>query len=125
MEATSQVQRRQILTAGFASLMGWSIDLYDLLIILYLASTIGPPLLPAGSETLQLAFVFASFAVTLVLRPAGSALFGSFADRNGRKKAMLVAITGVGVAVTADTRRHGLTDGEAEPTGTASRQAAS
>ncbi|MQA04917.1 MAG: MFS transporter [Streptosporangiales bacterium] len=78
--------------------MGWSIDLYDLLIILYLASTIGPLLLPAGSETLQLAFVFASFAVTLVMRPAGSALFGSFADRNGRKKAMLVAITGVGIA---------------------------
>lgn len=73
-------------------------DLYDLLIILYVASTIGPLLVPAESETLQLAFVYASFGVTLIMRPLGSALFGSFADRNGRKKAMLIAITGVGVS---------------------------
>lgn len=98
MDRTQDVDRRQVVSAGIASVMGWSMDLYDLMIILYVASTIGPLLVPAGSTTLQLAFVYASFAVTLVMRPAGSAVFGSFADRNGRKKAMLVAITGVGVS---------------------------
>lgn len=98
MDRTQDVNRRQVVSAGIASVMGWSMDLYDLMIILYVASTIGPLLVPAGSTTLQLAFVYASFAVTLVMRPAGSAVFGSFADRNGRKKAMLVAITGVGVS---------------------------
>ncbi|OZM79284.1 MFS transporter [Pseudonocardia sp. MH-G8] len=98
MERTQDVGRRQVVSAGIASVMGWGMDLYDLMIILYVASTIGPLLVPAGSTTLQLAFVYASFAVTLIMRPAGSAVFGSFADRNGRKKAMLVAITGVGVS---------------------------
>ena len=73
-------------------------DLYDLLILLYVAAVIGPLLIPSNSPTLQLTFVYASFAVTLMMRPLGSALFGNFADRKGRKKAMLVAITGVGVA---------------------------
>ncbi len=40
----------------------------------------------------------ASFAVTLLVCPLGSAIFGSYADRNGRRKAMMVAITGVGVS---------------------------
>ncbi|CAM3177205.1 MFS transporter [Prescottella defluvii] len=73
-------------------------DLYDLTIILYLAPIIGPLLFPAHNETLQLTFVYASFAVTLVFRPLGSALFGAYADRNGRKYAMMVAILGVGIS---------------------------
>jgi MHS family proline/betaine transporter-like MFS transporter len=96
--ATQSIDRRRVFSAGAASVMGWSMDLYDLMIILYVAATIGPLLVPAGSETLQLAFVYASFAVTLVMRPLGSAIFGNFADKNGRKKAMLVAITGVGIS---------------------------
>lgn len=73
-------------------------DLYDLMILLYVATYIGPLLIPSDSPTLQLTFVYASFAVTLLMRPLGSAIFGSYADRNGRKKAMLIAITGVGIA---------------------------
>lgn len=73
-------------------------DLYDLMILLYVATYIGPLLIPSDSPTLQLTFVYASFAVTLLMRPLGSAIFGSFADRNGRKRAMLIAITGVGIA---------------------------
>lgn len=73
-------------------------DLYDLTIILYLAPTIGPLLFPAHNATLQLTFVYASFAVTLLFRPLGSALFGAYADRNGRKQAMMIAILGVGLS---------------------------
>lgn len=73
-------------------------DLYDLMILLYVATFIGPLIFPADSPTLQLAFVYASFAVTLLMRPLGSAIFGSMADRSGRKRAMLIAIVGVGVA---------------------------
>ncbi|MCW2701352.1 MAG: sugar phosphate permease [Blastococcus sp.] len=98
MAATQSIERRRVFSAGAASVLGWSMDLYDLMIILYVAATIGPLLIPAESATLQLAFVYASFAVTLVMRPLGSAVFGNFADKNGRKKAMLVAITGVGVS---------------------------
>jgi MFS family permease len=39
--------------------------------------------------------------VTLLMRPVGSALFGNYADRFGRKSAMFVAVSGVGLATAA------------------------
>jgi len=95
---TPKVERKNVISAGIASTLGWAMDLYDLLILLYVAAVIGPLLIPSDSPTLQLTFVYASFAVTLMMRPLGSALFGNYADRRGRKKAMLIAITGVGVS---------------------------
>ena len=96
--AQAEVTQRQILTAGFASIIAWSFDLFDLFILLFVASTIGPLFFPSEQETLSLAAVYASFAVTLLMRPAGSAIFGAYADRQGRKRAMVIAVTGVGIA---------------------------
>jgi MHS family proline/betaine transporter-like MFS transporter len=98
MDGATDARKRQVRSAGIASITGWAMDLYDLFIILYVASTIGPLLFPADKPTLQLAFVYASFAVTLVMRPLGSALFGVYADRKGRKRAMIIAITGAGIS---------------------------
>ncbi|MEY2532413.1 MAG: transporter, family, proline/betaine transporter [bacterium] len=95
-----EVTRRQALTATLASVVAWAFDLFDLFIILFVASTIGPILFPTGNETLELAAVYASFAVTLVMRPVGSALFGNYADRHGRKRAMIIGVTGVGVVTS-------------------------
>lgn len=98
--AQPQVTQRQVLTAGFASMLAWSFDLFDLFILLFVASTIGPLFFPSDVPTLTLAATYASFAVTLLMRPVGSAIFGSYADKNGRKRAMIVAVCGVGI-VTA------------------------
>jgi MFS transporter, MHS family, proline/betaine transporter len=86
------------LAAILSSVLAWSFDLYDLFIILFVASTIGPLLFPPTTPTLELASVYASFAVTLLMRPVGSAIFGAYADRRGRKKAMVIAVFGVGLA---------------------------
>lgn len=84
-----------------ASVFGFALDLFDLFILLYVAPVVGRLFLPITNPTLSLAAVYASFAVTLLLRPVGSAIFGSFADRSGRKRAMSVAVIGVGVATAA------------------------
>ena len=86
--------------AAAASVLGWALDLFDLFIILYVAPTIGPLFFKAHNELVSLAAVYGAFAVTLLMRPVGSALFGPFADRRGRRPALLVAFVGVGV-VTA------------------------
>jgi MFS family permease len=39
--------------------------------------------------------------VTLFMRPVGSALFGNYADKNGRRGAMIIAVIGVGLATAA------------------------
>jgi MHS family proline/betaine transporter-like MFS transporter len=98
--APIQVTQRQVLAAGFASVVAWSFDLFDLFIILFVASTIGPLFFPSDSETLSLAATYASFAVTLLMRPVGSAIFGNYADKQGRKRAMIIAVSGLGI-VTA------------------------
>ncbi len=95
--SASGAPSRQVWAAGIASILGWSFDLFDLLIILYIAPTIGPLFFPNQSPTLMLASVYASFGVTLLMRPFGSALFGSYADRHGRKSAMVLAVFGVGI----------------------------
>lgn len=98
MNNAATADRRRIFRAGLASVLGFAFDLYDLFIILFVASTIGPLLFPSEVPTLELAAVYASFAVSLLMRPLGGMIFGPYADRNGRKKAMVVTVSGVGIA---------------------------
>ena len=93
--------KRQATNAMIASLLGWSLDLFDLFILLYVAPVLGTLFFPSSNPTLSLAAVYASFAVTLLMRPVGSAVFGHYADLHGRKGAMLIAIVGVGVTTAA------------------------
>ncbi len=89
------------LAAAFASVAGWSFDLFDLFLLLYVAGPVGKQIFPSDSQTLSLAAVFASFAVSIVMRPAGAAFFGELADRKGRKAIMVTVLAGVGLATAA------------------------
>jgi MFS transporter, MHS family, proline/betaine transporter len=92
---------RQTLVAATASLFGWGLDLFDLFILLFVAPIVGKLFFPANNPMLSLAGAYASFAVTLLIRPLGSALFGSYADRKGRRMAMMIAVTGVGLSTAS------------------------
>src|ERR1700754_3035627 len=99
--AVPSVDARQKRNALVASVLGWSLDLFDLFILLYVAPVVGALFFPSTVPTLSLAAVYASFAVTLLMRPVGSAIFGHYADVHGRKQAMLIAIIGVGISTAA------------------------
>ena len=101
IETASPVAARQARNAVVASVLGWSLDLFDLFILLYVAPVVGQLFFPSSIPTLSLAAVYASFAVTLLMRPVGSAIFGHYADVHGRKNAMFVAIVGVGLSTAA------------------------
>ncbi len=92
---------RQIAVAVLASWFGWSLDLFDLFLLLFMAPVIGKLFFPSSLPTISLAAVYASFAVSLFMRPVGSALFGAVADKSGRKRAMTIAMIGVGVVTAA------------------------
>ncbi|GHE76049.1 hypothetical protein GCM10017786_01170 [Amycolatopsis deserti] len=87
--------------AVFASVAGWSFDLFDLFLLLYVAGPISKNIFPSTSPTLGIAAVFGSFAVTVVMRPAGAAIFGELADRKGRKAVMVLVMGGVGLTTAA------------------------
>lgn len=89
--------QRQIVHTAICSTLAWSCDLFDLFIILFVAPTIGAMFFPSSNPILSLAAVYASYAVTLVMRPLGSAVFGPYADRKGRRRAMIIAVAGIGI----------------------------
>src|ERR1700761_3792926 len=101
VEASPPLAVGQMRSAMVASVLGWSLDLFDLFILLYVAPVVGALFFPSSVPTLSLAAVYASFAVTLLMRPVGSAIFGHYADVRGRKNAMFIAIVGVGFSTAA------------------------
>lgn len=98
MTNTPQASTRQVVVAALASVAGWSFDLFDLFILLFVAPTLAVVFFPSHIPTLSLAAVYASFAVTLLMRPIGSAIFGTYADKRGRRNALIVAVSGVGIS---------------------------
>jgi MFS transporter, MHS family, proline/betaine transporter len=100
-ESVASAGTRQMINAAIASVLGFSLDLFDLFILLYVAPVVGALFFPSSFPTLSLAAVYASFAVTLLMRPIGSALFGHYADVHGRKGAMMIALIGVGISTAA------------------------
>jgi MFS family permease len=56
---------------------------------------------PSEDPTLSLLATYATYVVTLVMRPVGGAIFGSFGDRHGRKRAMIITILGFSIVTFA------------------------
>ena len=91
------ISQRTLVHTAICSTLAWSCDLFDLFIILFVAPTIGGLFFPSTNPLLSLAAVYASYSVTVIMRPLGSAVFGPYADRNGRRRAMIVAVAGIGI----------------------------
>jgi SHS family lactate transporter-like MFS transporter len=70
----------------FASLWGWSLDAFDFFILIFCVSAI------ATQFTVKVSAVAEAIFVTLAMRPVGAFLFGLFADRFGRRPALLTNI---------------------------------
>jgi metabolite-proton symporter len=83
----------------FASLIGTTIEFFDFYIYATAAVLVFPKLFfPAGdaaSATLQ---SLATFALAFFARPVGSALFGHFGDRVGRKATLVAALMTMGLS---------------------------
>ena len=83
------------------SWFGWALDGYDLVLMLFVISSVSQLFFPASDQRLSLLATFATYAATLVVRPLGGALFGIFGDKLGRKRAMLITIIGFSCATFA------------------------
>ena len=95
--AAGGVETKRLVYATVFSTLSWGCDLFDLFIILFVAPTIGELFFPSDNRLLSLASVYGAYAVTVIMRPVGSAIFGSLADRKGRRHAMIMAVSGIGV----------------------------
>jgi metabolite-proton symporter len=95
-------ERRAVNTPGqvlFASLIGTTIEFFDFYIFATAAVLVFPQLFfPASEPTSARLSSFATFAVAFFARPIGSALFGHFGDRIGRKTTLVAALLTMGVS---------------------------
>jgi len=83
----------------FASLIGTAIEFFDFYIFATAAVLVFPKLFfPAGDPTSAQLQSFATFAVAFFARPIGSALFGHFGDRVGRKATLVAALLTMGLS---------------------------
>ena len=87
---------RQIL---FASLIGTTIEFFDFYIYATAAVLVFPKLFfPSTDPTAATLASLATFALAFVARPIGSALFGHFGDRVGRKATLVAALLTMGLS---------------------------
>jgi metabolite-proton symporter len=92
------VMKRRIIIASF---VGTAIEFYDLYVYGTAAAlALGPIFFPSSSETAQLLSAFATFAIAFVARPIGSAIFGHFGDRSGRKSTLVASLLIMGLCTT-------------------------
>jgi len=82
-----------------ASLIGTTIEFFDFYIYATAAVLVFPQLFfPAGDPTSATLQSLATFALAFFARPVGSALFGHFGDRVGRKATLVAALLTMGLS---------------------------
>src|SRR5271154_1326080 len=90
---------RQVL---FASMVGTTVEFFDFYIYATAAVLVFPHLFfPSSDPTSSTLASLATFGVAFLARPIGSALFGHFGDRIGRKKTLVVALSTMGLSTFA------------------------
>ena len=86
----------------FASLIGTTIEFFDFYIYATAAVLVFPRLFfPASDPAAATLASLATFGIAFLARPIGSALFGHFGDRVGRKRTLVIALSTMGLSTVA------------------------
>jgi metabolite-proton symporter len=100
--STNTVPQKRVNTTGqvlFASLVGTAIEFFDFYIYATAAVLVFPKLFfPASDPSSSTLASLATFAIAFLARPIGSAIFGHFGDRIGRKKTLVLALSTMGLS---------------------------
>src|SRR6201996_9421492 len=82
-----------------AVVIGNALEFYDFLTYAFFAVYIGRAFFPSSDPSASLLSSLATFGAGFVTRPIGSYVIGRIGDRRGRKPAMLLSFSLMGVAI--------------------------
>jgi MHS family proline/betaine transporter-like MFS transporter len=88
-KASRQASTFKILAAAS---IGNALEFYDILIYGYFAVTISKLFFPTADPTTALLLTFGTFGISYLARPIGALVLGAYADKAGRRAAMLLSI---------------------------------
>ena len=82
-----------------AAVIGNALEWYDFIVFGFFTVIISRLFFPADSQYASLLLTTATFGVGFFMRPVGGVLIGIYADRRGRKAALLLVIALMTVAI--------------------------
>lgn len=113
--AVAAVSDKPRVSAGVvaATVAGNALEFFDFVTYAFFAVYIGKTFFPASSATSSLLMTVAVFGVGFVFRPVGGVVIGAFADRAGRRPALmltigLITVGTLGLALTPSYERIGI-----------------
>jgi len=92
----SRIAKRQIA----AVVVGNALEFYDFLTYAFFAVHIGNAFFPSRNPSSSLLLSLATFGAGFLMRPVGGLVIGRMGDRVGRKPAMLLSFSCMGIAMT-------------------------
>ena len=92
--------RRQGRRAVFAATLGNGLEFYDFVTFAYFAIQIGNTFFPSVNHYLSLMGALATFGAGFLTRPLGAFIIGGYADRHGRRPALLFSMGLMGAGIT-------------------------
>lgn len=89
---------KQTKMAMISQFLGFGLDAYDMAMVIVMAPILGKIFIsPKGSALWQYIAVVLGYSITMAARPVGSAFFGAYADKIGRRFLLILTIGGVGI----------------------------
>jgi MHS family proline/betaine transporter-like MFS transporter len=92
------------------TIVGNTMEWYDVGVFGYLITTMGPVFLPEADRSVQTLFLLGTFAATFIARPLGGVIFGWLGDKIGRQKVLAATL----LLMAASTFAVGLLPGYAQ-----------
>ena len=86
-------ERKKKMGAVIRAGSGNFLELYDFLVYAYFANYIALAFFPAGNELTRLMLALATYGVASLARPFGAIILGSYMDRHGRRKGLLLSLS--------------------------------
>ncbi|QTE30567.1 MFS transporter [Pengzhenrongella sicca] len=74
------------------TIVGNTMEWYDVGVFGYLITTMGPVFLPEADASVQTLFLLGTFAATFIARPVGGVFFGWLGDKLGRQKVLAMTL---------------------------------
>jgi MFS family permease len=82
----------------FGQWIGFMLDSYDMSLVLVMAPILTKIFTSGkGNPAWQYVVIILTYSITMATRPLGSAIFGHYADKVGRRNLLIVTMSGVGV----------------------------